>query len=135
MSGETNLKTLLTHMQPVLHSGEYVFCCIEEGEIPAGIHPLGTFREEEGLTVIVTRAEAESNGWPVDFVAAWITLQIHSDLAAVGLTAAVSTALAAAGISCNVVAAYTHDHLFIPYQKAEEAVRILKNLSLKSQEQ
>jgi uncharacterized protein len=64
-----------------------------------------------------------------DYVAAWITLRVHSALDAVGLTAAVATALAAAGLSCNVVAGYHHDHLFLPYDHAETAMRVLHDLT------
>jgi hypothetical protein len=62
------------------------------------------------------------------FRAAWITLTVHSDLEAVGLTAAVSVALGAAGISCNVVAGTYHDHLFVPAQKAADAMAALRKL-------
>ena len=64
------------------------------------------------------------------FRAAWITLEVHSDLNAVGLTAAVSGALARAGISCNVVAAACHDHLFVPVEAAPAALACLESLHL-----
>ena len=63
------------------------------------------------------------------FRAAWITLTVQSDLNAVGLTAVVSTALAKAGISCNVIAAVHHDHLFVPVDRADDAMRVLRGLS------
>ena len=59
----------------------------------------------------------------------WITLDVHSSLEAVGLTAAVSAALAEENISCNVVAAYYHDHLFVPVADAERAMETLMRLT------
>lgn len=126
MAGETDLKTLLTSMHPVLREGEYVYALWPhgkplEGEIDAAV------REAEGLTVVLHRDEADRLGLSYDFAAAWITLQVHSALEAVGLTAAVSAALTAAGISCNVLAGFHHDHLLIP---TGEAVRALDVLTL-----
>ena len=65
-------------------------------------HVLGSFREPEGLTLIMAREAADLRGLPYDHVMAWLTLTVHSSLAAVGLTAAVAAALAQANISCNV---------------------------------
>lgn len=124
MTGETDLKTILTSMHPVLREGDYVYALWPhgkplEGDIEAAV------REAEGLTVVLRRAEADRLGLSYDFVAAWITLQVHSALEAVGLTAAVSTALTAAGISCNVLAGFHHDHLLVPSEDAERALDVL----------
>lgn len=73
--------------------------------------------------------QADRAGLAYDFVAAWITLRVHSALHAVGLTATVSTALAAGGISCNVVAGHHHDHLLVPVDRAHDALLILRELS------
>ena len=89
---------------------------------------LGTFRESEGLSVILPEADARELGWPILFSAAWITLTVYSDLQFVGLTAAVSSALADANISCNVVAGVHHDHLFVPAARGDEAMVVLKTL-------
>jgi hypothetical protein len=75
------------------------------------------------------RSEADAAGLAYSFVAAWITLRVHSALDTVDLTAAVSTKLAAAGISCNVIAAHFHDHLFVPYPTAQEALEQLERLA------
>lgn len=63
-----------------------------------------------------------------DYVAAWITLKVHSSLEAVGLTAAFSNALAKHQISCNVVAGYYHDHIFVDSAMADTAINILQQL-------
>ena len=90
---------------------------------------VASIREPEGLSVIVPEQAAQDLGWPIAFSAAWIMLQVHSDLAAVGLTAAFSTALGTAGISCNVVAGVHHDHVFVPADQAERAMQVLHSLS------
>jgi uncharacterized protein len=129
MSGETDLRKLLAEMSPQVNDGEYVFYSLPVGTlIPAVCHPVGSIQEVEGTSMILPRAEADSQGLKYDFIAAWITLTIHSDLAAVGLTAAISKAMAEAGIACNVVAGYYHDHLFVPMGQASQAIDILKAL-------
>jgi hypothetical protein len=130
VSGETELSKLLAHLRPVLDDTEYAFGLLPSGgKLPLALEPLGTFRESEGTTVIAPSSElaasrlAHTPGW------AKITLEVHSALSAVGLTAAVSSALAEAGISANVVAAFHHDHLFVPWGRRKEAVAILEKLS------
>jgi hypothetical protein len=128
MSGKTNLEEILKSLQPELNEGEYVFCSF--GELPNAENQdaLMWFRETEGITLIVPKETADKNGWPYSFVAAWITLTVHSSLEAVGLTATFSTALANNGIICNVVAGFYHDHLFVNLNDAEKAMEILNNL-------
>ena len=129
MAGETSLTTLLRSMSPQLNAGEYVFCTLPVGQLPSGVQIIGSFREEEGLTVILERSHAEQTGFSFDYVAAWITLNVHSALEAVGLTAAFATALGEAGISCNVIAGYYHDHLFVGQADAERAMQVLRDLA------
>lgn len=126
--GETELAQLIATMQPQLHEGEYVFCTMAEAHLPDAIKPICLFREQEGLTLILSKQQADELGLAFSFVSAWITLTVHSALEAVGLTAAISQALAKAGISCNVIAAYYHDHLFVPIKDAERAVAILQQM-------
>jgi uncharacterized protein len=129
MNGETNLARLLATMRPVLNPGEYVFCTTTaDSSIPME-QVLGSFWEPEGLTLIVSRDAAEVWGLPYSHVMAWLMLTVHSSLAAVGLTAAVAAALAQANISCNVVAAYYHDHIFVSHADAEAALSVLRALS------
>jgi hypothetical protein len=106
-----------------------VFTTVPGVEVPLGLAPFATVREDEGLTLVVHRDDADRAGLSYDFLAARITLLVHSDLAAVGLTAAVSTALTGAGISCNVLAGYHHDHLFVAEDDAERALSVLEDLT------
>ncbi|KAE9650865.1 ACT domain-containing protein [Pseudomonas sp. PB106] len=129
MAGETSLTTLLRSMSPQLNAGEYVFCTLPGGQLPSGVDIIGSFREQEGLTVILERSDAEQASFSFDYVAAWITLNVHSALEAVGLTAAFATALGKAGISCNVIAGYYHDHLFVGQADAEHAMQVLRDLA------
>ena len=128
MIGETNLAKLIRGMNPKLNEGNFVFCKIDSEEKLQNVKPKCLFRETEGITVILPKTEAERLNLPYAFVCSWITLSIHSSLDAIGLTAKVSRVLAEAGISCNIVAAYYHDHLFVPIDKTDEALKILQSL-------
>jgi uncharacterized protein len=129
MNGETSLQTLIKSMAPRLNEGDYVFCTIEKLDVIDSGKVICFFREPEAVTIIIKKSLADELGLPYSFVAAWITLTIHSSLDAVGLTAAFSTALGNSGISCNVVAAYYHDHIFVNKNDAEKAMEVLKALA------
>jgi uncharacterized protein len=131
VAGERDLRRLLSGMRPVLNPGRYVFTTVPD-EISAGVHAVVTVAEPEGLTLVVPQQDADTAGLSYGYVAAWITLRVHSALEAVGLTAAVARELADAGLSCNVVAGFHHDHLFVPYERAAEAVTVLENLARRS---
>jgi uncharacterized protein len=122
------LAELLRNLEPVLQPGVYVFASVALGSDVTALEPLATFREAEGLSVIVEEGRARAAGLRALFRAAWITLEVPSDLHAVGLTAAVSAALSRTGISCNGVAAAAHDHLFVPLEDALRAMEALRGL-------
>ncbi|MDP9076229.1 MAG: ACT domain-containing protein [Bacteroidota bacterium] len=129
MSGEPDINTLLRSMTPKLNGGDYVFCTIKNLADIDIQQTISIFKEEEGWTVILAKDLANQSGLSYSYVAAWITLTIHSSLEAVGLTAAFANALAKEGISCNVVAAFYHDHIFVAKKDAEKAMEALKRLS------
>jgi hypothetical protein len=129
-AGETDLGVLLASMQPELVPGEFVYCTVPVGAaVPADANPVVVVREPEGLTLVLSRADADRLGLAYAYVAAMVTLRVHSALEAVGLTAAVATWLGAAGLSCNVVAGFHHDHLFVPHGRGAECVELLRELS------
>ncbi len=128
----SDLAVLLRSMEPVLHEGVYVYSSVPADVLPSSGSCVALVREPEGVTLIVPEAEALRLGLPVLFRAAWITLTVHSDLNAVGLTAAFASALGGAGISCNVVAGAYHDHVFVPVERAEDAMRTLRSLQLEA---
>ncbi len=116
-------------MDPVLNPGAYVFSTVSTTNTINKADILCEFKEREGITIILERDRADAYGLPYEFVAAWITLNVHSALEAKGLTAKVATALAGQNISCNVIAGYYHDHIFVPHKEGNKAVDILKALS------
>jgi len=129
MTGEKNLETLLKTMKPRLNEGDFVFCTVSELTLVHISDVVLTFKEQEGITIVVKKEMADA--WHLDysFIASWITLTVHSSLEAAGLTAAFSKALADYGIGCNVVAAYYHDHIFVDRNDAEKAIKILNQFS------
>jgi uncharacterized protein len=127
MAAVRNLSQMLAEMRPLRHPGSYVFTTVTA--LPAAVRPVMTFTEDEGLTVILSQDEADAAGLPYDLITEWITLTVHSALDGVGFTAAVSRTLADAGISCNMVAAAHHDHLFVPAGTAGQAVLLLEDLA------
>lgn len=130
MTGENDLKRLLKDMRPVHNTGEYVFCTVDN--LTAGYidHAVLIFKEREGNTLIIQKELADSYGLEYSFVASWITLTINSSLESVGLTAAFSKALSDREVSCNVVAAYYHDHIFVNQNDTQKAMEILSELSI-----
>jgi hypothetical protein len=128
MSGETDITALLKTMSPKLNEGEYVFCTTPVSEAIDYKNIIGSFKEKEGLTVILEKGIADKLNLSYTYVSVWITLTVHSSLEAVGLTAAFSTALASNGISCNVIAAYYHDHIFVSQKDATKAIQVLEQL-------
>ncbi|MGA5499009.1 ACT domain-containing protein [Streptomyces cinereoruber] len=131
MNAERDLTRLLAGLRPELDPGRYVFTTVD-GPAPTGLAPVVTVAEPEGLTLVVRQEEADAASLPYDYVAGRITLRVHSALDAVGLTAAVARELADAGLSCNVVAGFHHDHLFVERARAEQALGLLNRLAGRS---
>ena len=130
MSGIVDLEELLAAMSPEIQENEYVFCSVSGKYADYDyLGPIASFAEAEGLTLIVPVSAADRAKLKYENTYKQITLKVHSSLAAVGLTAAVSAKLAAQGVSANVVAAYYHDHVFVPAEKATEALKALQELS------
>lgn len=129
MTGEIELKKILATLSPQLDSREYVFCTFKKGVYGdyAELQPIALFMEAEGLTLVIEKSSADREGIDYQAVFKCITLNVHSSLQAVGLTAAVSSLLAEQGISANMIAAYYHDHIFIPAADAEQALALLQS--------
>ncbi|RYZ21567.1 MAG: ACT domain-containing protein [Chitinophagaceae bacterium] len=122
------LGQLLASMEPSLNPGTFAFVLAQPDiQVPPD-QIIASIREPEGLSLVIPEPLAHDLGLPVAYSAAWITLTVHSDLAAVGLTAAFSGALRQAGISCNVIAGVHHDHLFVPAGQAQQAMTALAQL-------
>ncbi|SDW47980.1 ACT domain-containing protein [Flavobacterium degerlachei] len=129
MAAEENLEILLKTMKPQHNIGEYVFCVIPNLKDINLEEVILVFREKEGITIVIKKELADSLKLDYSFISGWITLTVHSSLQAVGLTAAFSNALAKNGISCNVIAAFYHDHIFVDHNDINKAIHILEEFS------
>jgi hypothetical protein len=128
--GEVSLQILLAAMRPQLHPAVFVFCTVPPNQaVPSTIAPIGQFHESEGLTLIVEQTMAEEVNLDCIYPCRLITLTVHSSLAAIGLLATITQALAERGISANVVSAYFHDHIFVPCDRADNAMQCLQALA------
>ncbi len=129
MDGNKDLNKLIKSMSPVLNDGDYVFLSVNNlDKIDRNI-TIFEFKEREGTTVVIERTKADKLNYTYNYVASWITLMVHSSLEAVGLTSAFSTVLANNNISCNVIAGYYHDHIFVNKKDSDKAIRVLEQLS------
>ena len=130
MSGETNLSKLLQSMQPILCEGEYVFCTVSyQDKNFSNLDPICLFKENEGLTLILKREQADLATLSYTLVFSMITLSIHSSLEAIGFLAAITSKLARHNISVNPVSAYYHDHLFVPVASTQKVMKLLQEFS------
>ncbi|WP_298236567.1 ACT domain-containing protein [uncultured Azohydromonas sp.] len=125
MLGEMNLAVLCETMAPTLHPGTFVYCCVPHEKFPLPIEPLCTFKESEGVTVILESEAASAMGLEYQYECAMIALTVHSALNAVGFIAVISNELARQNIPCNVVSAFHHDHLFVPHSQRDHAMDVL----------
>lgn len=130
MDGETNLEILLREMQPQLNDRPFVFCTVNEPVTPVFLAgAIALFRESEGISLTLEKRFADELQLAYTHVWALITLTIHSDLAAVGFLAAITSQLAAAKISVNPISAYYHDHLFVPWEERSHVMALLREFS------
>jgi hypothetical protein len=131
MTGEKNIQKLLTSMSPNLAEGEFVFVSIKRAAYGdyVNLEPIATVVETEGLTMVISKDKADQGSLSYQSIFKCISLEVHSSLDAVGLTAAFSTKLSQYGISANVIAGYFHDHIFVQAEHADKAVAALIELS------
>lgn len=127
MGGVSELQAMLRGMEPVLAPEPFGILC--QASLPAGLTPFATVAEAEGLTIVAKVQDLAAHGLGSDQDWALISLTLHSDLAAVGLTAALSHCLAGEGISANVIAGFFHDHILVPWARRGDAMAALKALS------
>jgi hypothetical protein len=127
MSGLTDLHQILGALRPTVRPGGFVVVAVPPGADLPGAQ--ARVAEDEAVTLVLPQADADAAGLPYEEVFGWITLQVHSSLSAVGVTAAVATALARVGLSCNVLAGYYHDHLLVPLSDVDAAVDVLGGLA------
>lgn len=128
MTGETDLAHMLHTLEVDVREGAWAM--LTRTAPDAGLDAVAQARiaEAEGITYVVPEPVARAHGESPEFVAAWLSLRVHSSLSAVGLTAAVAAALAGGGIACNVLAGFHHDHLLVPAARRDDAVAALRAL-------
>lgn len=119
---------MLSELTVIVRPGKFAIVALDGPAPNLGDGVEAVLRENEATTVVATVEVARRKGWSFDFEAAWLTLDVHSALDAVGLTAAVASSLAEGGIACNMLAGFYHDHLLVPFDRADEAVRCLHGL-------
>ena len=127
MSGEHDLSVLLATLRPELVDGVFVFATVDK--MPGGITPRMMFHEAEGITLILTRDQAETAGIAYEFPSRMITLNVHSSLDAVGFIAHIATQLARHNMGVNPVSGFYHDHLFVPLGREADAMQILADIA------
>ena len=120
----------MSGLRPRLQEGVYAFVCAQPDLETSGLGVVASVLEREGLTLVLPESKAESLGLEVLWRGRWITLDLPTELELVGLTARFAAALADRGIACNVVAGAHHDHLFVPVERAAEALGLLAGLRL-----
>jgi hypothetical protein len=137
MAGETDLRTLICTISPSLLPSEYVFVSKQGAQYGdfAKLHPIASFQEEEGLTIIIEAPIADANQLYYEETFRCITLGVHSDLIAVGFIAKVSTTLAYHNIAANFLSAYHHDHVFVRSIDTAKAVEVICGMSASYAEQ
>ncbi|WP_133501440.1 ACT domain-containing protein [Cognatilysobacter terrigena] len=128
MTGETHLPHILANLDVQLRAGAYVLITRATPDPDADAVAAARINEAEGITYVVTEDYARARGEPPGFVAAWLTLKVHSALNAVGLTAAVSGVLAERGIACNIIAGHFHDHILVPAARRDDAIAAIRSL-------
>ncbi|PZR15456.1 MAG: hypothetical protein DI536_08380 [Archangium gephyra] len=128
--GEKNLATLLKSMQPVFLEGNWSFVTVPNGKpMPPGLNPMATFREPEGMSLLLDDADVAKSGLVAAFHCKGISLNVNSSLYAIGFLAAISEVLARQAMSINIISAFNRDYLFVPVARADEALQTLKKLA------
>ena len=126
-------REMIAGMTPVMRPEIFVFTTTNDPDLVASLYSeaISIFQEDEGVSMLIPVEAAKESKLPVDSPMRCITLNVFSSLEGVGLTAAVSAALSDNGIACNMVAAFHHDHVFVPSGMVDQALEVL--MSLQSQ--
>jgi len=118
---------MLSEMQVTIRDATYCLVSLSSPSQELKDSAAAVIVESEAVTLVITTDEADAIGLPYDFAAAWLTLEVHSSLHAVGLTAAVAQVLTNEEIPCNVLAGFYHDHILVPAGKGHQAKVLLES--------
>jgi hypothetical protein len=135
----SKLDELLKNMSASLKEEKYYFATVDESAMMNLSMYLEyivcIYREEEGLSVVFQEdIQEEIDAMSEEKLVgpfALISLNVNSDLMSVGFLAKITEVLAKEKISVNAYSAYTHDHLFVPYERKEDALIALRKLQAK----
>lgn len=127
MTGAMDLQEMLANMRVTIRDDTYCLVSLASPDQGLRDSAAAVIVEQEAVTLVITTGEADANGLPYDFPAAWLTLEVHSSLHAVGLTAAVAQMLTSEGIPCNVLAGFYHDHILVPAGKGHQVKVLLES--------
>ncbi len=131
-SGEEDLSNILNNLQPELLNEDYVFITFDDdSDLENKLDPIATFKEKEGVTLVITQERAQGNNLQYNSVFSCISLGVHSSLTSVGLIAAISKSLSDNGIACNVFSGYFHDHIFVQKSLSTQALEVINNIKTK----
>jgi len=131
-SGEEDLPNILNNLQPELLTEDYVFITSDDNPNSENeLNPIATFKEKEGVTLVITQERAQGNNLQYNSVFSCISLGVHSSLTSVGLIAAISKSLSDNDIACNVFSGYFHDHIFVQKSLSTRALEVINNIKTK----
>ena len=128
MSGITDLHKTLQTLIVVCDDIKYGFASISDESLIDRSKVLATFHENGRLAIIAPQTYLNNLDIECEGPYARLTIDIHTSLELVGLTAVTATKLAEHGISANVVAAFYHDHVFVQFDKRWRAKELLESL-------
>ena len=130
MPGQTDLKKILESIDPYLVDESFIFMTTDQSlsSISNTLNPIASFKENEGLTLVITQATADKNAITYDSVFSCISLGVHSSLESYGLISIISRELTQNNISTNVFSGYYHDHIFVQSGKADKALEIISKI-------
>ena len=112
-------------MNPEISEKGFVFCTSKK---PLNVDAIMIFKEREGITYLLKKEEADKIKLKYNGTWDMITLNVNSDLEAIGFLAKITSVLASEKISVNAASAFYHDHIFVPSEKSEEALKKLKQI-------
>jgi hypothetical protein len=130
MPGQTDLKKILESIDPYLVDESFIFMTTDQSlsSISNTLNPIASFKENEGLSIVITQATADKNAITYDSVFSCISLGVHSSLESYGLISTISGELTQNNISTNVFSGYYHDHIFVQSEKADKALEIISKI-------
>ena len=120
------LKDILGNLKPRILEGSFVFTTSNDelDHLMKTFKPIATFREEEGITLVISKDEADKFNIKYDSLFRCISLGVHSSLNSYGLISSISRELTKKKISSNVFSGFYHDHIFVQADLALSLIHI-----------